>query len=327
MAFWHRWAEGTVLAKLASRIVAVVVGVSAGSWCLYHLIARFDWPTVGRAVLAANLWWFLGACIPAIMTYSLLRSLRLWVLVKGLGGRTRFREVYAFTVVAIALGLVTPGQVGEAAKVEWLHRQGVAGRLPALGMFLLERVLDLLTVIALFAASMVFGGHLPNSGPGMTSALVALAVASAVFMGVLVRFRMPGWLGMKLEPLRVASASGARLAVLVFLSLASWLAVAGGWLAALESVGLSLGLAEGVWVLAISTLAQILSFVPGGVGVAEVVGAELLIKLGHSAPQAQAGALMLRCFALMAVLFGLAHLPFWRRLTRRPPVEAPTSVP
>jgi len=66
-----------------------------------------------------------------------------------------------------------------------------------------------------------------------------------------------------------------------------------------------------VWLISLVTLGVLLSFIPGGVGISEVLAAAALTNMGILSGTAQTGALMLRMYALMVVLFGLAHLAVW----------------
>ena len=59
------------------------------------------------------------------------------------------------------------------------------------------------------------------------------------------------------------------------------------------------------------TLAAILSFIPGGLGVSEAGSAQILMKFGQSAATAQAGAILIRSYGMLVVLLGLAHLGVW----------------
>jgi hypothetical protein len=71
-----------------------------------------------------------------------------------------------------------------------------------------------------------------------------------------------------------------------------------------------------VEVTALATIVNILSLIPGAVGISEVSISELLIRSGIDIPQAQSAALAVRGYGVLAIVLGAAHLPMrqWFRL-------------
>jgi uncharacterized membrane protein YbhN (UPF0104 family) len=64
-------------------------------------------------------------------------------------------------------------------------------------------------------------------------------------------------------------------------------------------------------VISLVTVGTLLSLIPAGVGVADVVAIQSLMALGVPQVDAQAGALILRVYAFVVIAFGLSHLPVW----------------
>ena len=64
------------------------------------------------------------------------------------------------------------------------------------------------------------------------------------------------------------------------------------------------------------TFGTLLSLIPGGIGVAEVLTIEALVAMGIAPAAAQAGALILRLYGLIGIVFGLCHLMVWPFLGR-----------
>jgi uncharacterized membrane protein YbhN (UPF0104 family) len=99
------------------------------------------------------------------------------------------------------------------------------------------------------------------------------------------------------------------------LTLAGWICVTLGWWASLAVVGVTLTPSASLCVVALVTLGSVVSLVPGGLGVSEILAAGLLTELGFARASAQGGALVLRAYGVIVLLFGVAHLVAgaWRR--------------
>src|SRR5260221_4064284 len=100
--------------------------------------------------------------------------------------------------------------------------------------------------------------------------------------------------------------------VLLALTALGWISVARGWQACLLSLSIRLDWLDVVGLVCIVTLASTLTFIPGGLGIADAGAAALLIRHGVDLPLAQAGAILLRGFTPLVVALGIAHL-LWLR--------------
>jgi glycosyltransferase 2 family protein len=219
--------------------------------------------------------------------------------------------LYWITAIVVSLSILTPGQVGEALKIELLKRRGVLDRLPGLGAFAVERILDLIVVAGMAVLGLFFGSGLTRRYSGLGQGAIGLMVLGVLAIIFLVRFdpggRASGWLA----GLREGSGSAASWLRMAALTVCSWGLVSGCWLIVLAAVQIRLSILETMWLTSVVTLGVILSFIPGGLGVSEVLAATLLSDMGAGAPAAQAGALMLRAYAVFVVFFGLVHVALW----------------
>ena len=133
------------------------------------------------------------AVIVTALTYA-VRAWR-WQMLLAPIGPTRFAVAFETTVIGFAANSLIPGRVGEVLRPYLLARRESLNATSAFATIILERVLDLVTVLLLFAV-FVFG-----VGPGVISgdpaqlALVKLgggiAAASAV-AGLVVLFALGG---------------------------------------------------------------------------------------------------------------------------------------
>lgn len=182
-----------------------------------------------------------------------------WQMLLAPIGPTRFTVAFETTVIGFAANALIPGRVGEVLRPYLLARRESLNATSAFATIILERVLDLVTVLLLFAV-FVFG-----VGPGVISgdpaqlALVKLgggiAAASAVG-GLIVLFALAGHperlgrMALRVERLLPARLAGvvarfvetfaqglavlrdpARLATALALSFPMWMSIAAGiWL-------------------------------------------------------------------------------------------------
>jgi len=107
------------------------------------------------------------------------------------------------------------------------------------------------------------------------------------------------------------------LASAIVLTVCSWLVVAWAWQWCLKCVTVDLGIVESIELMAIMTLVNVLSLIPGAVGISEAGIAMSLQNLGYDAVNSQAGALILRLYSLVMLVLGSTHLFAWRLVRRR----------
>ena len=107
------------------------------------------------------------------------------------------------------------------------------------------------------------------------------------------------------------STSPKNWAAMGLLTVLSWTLIGIGWSLALGGVQIHLALPEVLTLVSLVTVGYLLSFVPGGLGVSEVVTTAILTNMGVAAVTAQSGALVLRAYTLLIFLFGSAHLALW----------------
>jgi uncharacterized membrane protein YbhN (UPF0104 family) len=156
-------------------------------------------------------------------------------------------------------------------------------------------------------------------------AFLALLLVLAVGSLLLWRLRLGGRWGSWLSQFRGAVPNPLVLTKVVALTALSWFTVAVGWWLTLRSVGISLTPAQTLAFLSITTVGVLLSFVPAGLGVAEIIGAALLERMGVPAVLAQVGVIAIRGFGLIAILLGAIHIPL-ARLATRPDAVEPTPA-
>jgi uncharacterized membrane protein YbhN (UPF0104 family) len=300
-----------MLQRSNARLVAMAVALVVVAGCLFYLFARFDWHEPLRVVREANLPLLVVALVCLQFAYICVRTLRWQVVVRDRNPDATFGALYWITAIVVSLSMLTPGQIGETVKVEMLKRRGFGNRLPALGSFATERVLDLLTIAGFGLVGLVLDSSLAARFPQLRVVAAVLFVAALAVLAWLSRphagAASAGWIG----HLRSGTGTAAVKWKMLALTIASWWLVGLAWQIALGMVGVHVSLPAVCWLLSIVTFGSLISLMPGGIGLADVVLIQALIAMGTSSTAAQAGALILRLHMLIGILFGCAHLLAW----------------
>lgn len=294
--------------RWVTRSLAAVLLVAS----LAYVLTQFDWPGIGHALRQADWPWILGPGTLSILAYWWLRAWRWKCLLEALGISIPMRELYRCTALSLSLAIITPMQSGEALKVELLKRRGVLDRLPGYSTFFVERIADLAVIVALSLLAVAIGiiPLLPDYS--MTALLTCTAIMAVTTLGLWalrpVRRRMLIAFGQ----IRGCVPNLRSLGVLLGLTTLGWIAVVLGWQASVRAVGIELGMLPAIALTAGVTLVNVLSLVPGAIGVSEFSAALLLSQWGIDSPIAQAGAIMLRVYALLIMAVGVLHLIAYR---------------
>ena len=154
-------------------VVSLMVGLmwfflrNADLWRVWEEIrrARWDLLTVGLIVT-------LGSYLFRVERWRhLLRPV----------GKTRFSSAFRATVIGFAANAVMPGRVGEVLRPYALARRERLSAVAAFGTIVIERLLDLVTVVLIFSGFiLVFDPQMPIADPE----LLATLKTGATLMGI-----------------------------------------------------------------------------------------------------------------------------------------------
>ncbi len=231
-------------------VAALTVGL------LVIFLRNADLAAVGRAIRTARADLGLAAFGMMAATY-VLRAWR-WQYLLAPIGPTRFASAFRATVVGFAASFLLPARAGEVLRPYLLARRESLSATAAFATIIVERVLDLLTVLLLLAlALLVWRG--PADGGPLVGAIRAggAAAGAAAIVGVAGMLLLAGhparlerWL-LRIE--RVVPPRAARLIARVGRLFAEGLAVMRDprrlGLAVLLSVPLWLGIAAQTWLV------------------------------------------------------------------------------
>ena len=291
---WLKWGIASLVA---------IISVS-------YVLIDYQWDSVFYHVETANFALLLFGCGLTFMIYLQVRTLRWYLLARAAGSRLPYREFYQPTAVFVSISMITPGQIGEALKLEHLRRRNDLSLSSAIGSFMIERILDLsaLILLAFISFSIVMPAVIgTNIKLVIYMVILTLTVATA---GYFVLRRI--WRSSERARSLLASADrGTTLILGLACTVLGWLIVAIGWQVALASCGVHLSTLKAIALMTMATLGILVSLVPAGFGVSEVLVSEALLLLGIEEPLAQAGALVLRLAGIWWLGIGLLHAIFW----------------
>jgi len=207
---------------------------------IYHQVA--DWQQAGKVMIAANPF-FLILAVASVMLHIWIRAMRWSLLLSPAKHGLSLKTFFSFTVIKYFVNLIPP-RAGEIAASVLLARKANVSAAYVIATSVLERMLDLVTLIALAGVYLIFFAHqyLPKSHEGKEILLAlqnysvkALAVSAIVLIALWLFLRKrhrginwtrtPRFIGQFLDGFRVLH-EGSTLVRAILLSIGIWLAIA-----------------------------------------------------------------------------------------------------
>jgi uncharacterized protein (TIRG00374 family) len=169
---------------LRSRVrwsTVLILALTAGF--LWLFLKDIDLHETWRAILRAHPGYIAGAIVFTMVTY-VFRAERWRVLLQPVGP-TRFRTAFRTTIIGFAALFLLPARLGEVLRPYLLARQDGLKATSAFATVVVERLLDVVTVLVLFSVAIPFSGVAVGrddkfvglvAGGGALVALVALFI-------------------------------------------------------------------------------------------------------------------------------------------------------
>ncbi len=308
---WHT----VVIAALTLALVA---------WFLRGINFR----SLGQALANAHFGLIGAAVLVTLQTYT-FRAWRWQALLAPIGGAS-FRNSFRITVIGFTASNLLPGRLGEVLRPYLMSKAEPVRAAAALATVLIERLLDLATVMLLFGVFLMTSAV--DVGPdvkwaGLAASVVAVVALSGLVFGAgrpdtlrriadALAARLPARLAdvarrfahMLVDGLAVMR-QPRQLVVAVFMSLCLWLSIAAGiWL---SSRALDLTMPFPATFLIMMYLVVGVSVpVPAGVGSFHFMyQLAVTTVLGAGREQAAAGAIVLHAVSFVPIsLLGLAFM-------------------
>lgn len=297
-----------------SRHRALTIGISliifaASVWYIGH---TFQWGELWPVLKHVNLPCLIAGGGASIMVYWLLRTFRWHILLRRTDTRVPFLDLYLCTAVSLTFSLFTPLQSGEMLKIELLKKYGLLQRAPGYGSFLVERALDLVTLLTMACVSLLTVLNLLPNRAYAYGILGGLGLACIMGLILLAKLRLKGRPQQLLESMRQCVGDIPTLLLIIAITCISWASVAFSWQVFLYAGGIHLSFTQAVALMSLVALISILSLIPGGLGISEAGTSQLLMHFGFAVTVSQAGALVLRSYSLVAIALGAGHLVLWK---------------
>src|ERR1044071_189722 len=127
---------------------ALVFAMTAALLTLF--LRNANLAAISSAMATADVRWLIVAALASSSAY-VLRARRWQFLLRPIG-RTRFATAFSATAIGFAASFLLPGRAGEIIRPYLLARRERLGTMPTLATIAVERVLDLIGVLILFAA-------------------------------------------------------------------------------------------------------------------------------------------------------------------------------
>lgn len=298
--------------KNIKKIFSIAVSAAIFILCAYYVIGYFQWKAVWDLLLQADWKWMPLTVSVTIIFFWLFRALRWSVLLKAAGIEIPFCRLYFVSAIAVSLAILTPLQSGEALKVEFLKKTGGLERVPGYGIFMTERVMDLL-VVMLIAVLSVFLGVFRFLNSGYIFMILAVMTAGFILFFMMIR-RLSGenLIGRFFQPLRQCMKSWKLFLTICALTAVGWFCIVLGWYASLRSISVLIDLWQTTAMMTVTTLIGLLSLIPWSLGISEVSIASFLVYFKQEAALSQAGALMIRFYGMVTILLGVVHFGVWK---------------
>jgi len=244
--------------------IRTVIVVAIAAALVVVFLRNVDLRGVLSAIVRADLRWLVVSLVASILSI-VIRSLRWQYLLEPLG-HASFANAFRATAVGFAASSILPARAGEVIRPYFLARHENMTATGAFATIILERVLDVLTVLVLLASSLfVFNRSLGAANPNVFAAMkwsgaTALGGSIVALVVMFVFAGDPGRIGRwmaRLEasvPSKLAGLIGGvaekfarglgavrrpgRLFVALVWSFPLWLTIAAGMWAVLEAFGI-----------------------------------------------------------------------------------------
>jgi uncharacterized membrane protein YbhN (UPF0104 family) len=269
-----------------SFVVGAVVGIPISALFLFLSLRHLSTDALRASVTGADPW-KLTLAVGVLGLFYLAQAAR-WRLVAGLPPGVPVPRFLEWVVGSVAVNNVVPGRPGDLLRVEWLARRVGLPRARALGTVVVDRGLDVATLIVLLTVTYLAVPH-----PAWLRSLAVVAgLAGAVLVAVAVaaclhaRRARPAPTGRARRILFELAYEvrlrlrGPRGPAATLLSLVAWgLWALGAWLVA-SSLGITLTPLDALFVTAVLNLGTAVPSSPGYIGTVQWLSVSALGALG-----------------------------------------------
>jgi uncharacterized protein (TIRG00374 family) len=294
----------------SKNIRALVIGVIISVVALYFALRNVDFSTLWDSVISANPAW-MALVLASYAVHYWLKAIRWRDLLEPVKCVTT-GQAYPVMMSGFFANNILPAHLGELVRMYVGSKLFLVSKTQVLATIMLERILDFSTIAVLFGGALVLGSAISDQLALAGYVLLGLTLFAWLVIFIALRFEQPmlrftGWL-LKPLPDRFAermlemlvlalsalhSMKSLRLVIRsVVLSLLQWGLVGLAVFAALQSVGVDIGMAVALITLAATVLAVALPAAPGFFGTIQLAFVLALVPYGVTESDALAGSVI-----------------------------------
>ena len=290
---------------------------------LYLVLRNFDWPGFFDLFSSFSVLDFLAGFGLLVFVY-LFKSLRWMLINRTFGIRISYGTTLIYFMVAGFLSVITPGRIGEFAKIFFIQRKAKVSGVLATTSVVLDRVWDVLvlTLLGGVGALLILGGFQINTLTLLIIIgffLLSLAIIlfpSVIFVPMKFLFRKKEKLSAELDQVFDSWKKNALKLFLpgFFTTLAAFLALALIPLIFTGKLGQEVGIIPSISAVSISNMLAFLPVTVAGVGTRELVFSEVWKLLEYTTESAiTISTAYFICNYLGSVLLGGVTYALWFR--------------
>jgi uncharacterized protein (TIRG00374 family) len=326
------------------RVIQLVVGLGISVLFVYALLSRVPLAQVGAALERARPWLVAAALVGIVLSYS-LRTQRWAMMLRRLGADVRFSEAAVPLMGCVALNNVLPLRAGDVMRILAFRRLTKVGPSMQLGSLVLERLLDIATLMAILFATLVVQrvtGLQPRIREGLEALALVALLAIAGFLAApaplrmvvraveakVPRLRRAGESVLALSTAIAALSRPGLLAKLSGVSLIAWLCEGSAYICIALALGVGHAIPAGLLALGLGTLATTIPSSPGYVGTFHYFAALAVSQVGTAPALAAAYAILIHAVLWVSTttVGFLLMLAAGRDVWRAPAVQ-PAAAP
>ncbi|MDK9699274.1 MAG: flippase-like domain-containing protein [bacterium] len=291
-----------ILGKQVFQVVASLIAIALAVW-------YFAWrtpPEFFQQFSYINYWYVvLGAFGYAL--FVVLSTIRWGFLLTKDVKKLPWGNLLSITAIAKGLGSVTPMNAGEFLKAEMSHKLSGGSRGSQYGIVAVERVMDVATLLIFATVGILaqtefrerFLTHLE-----IVLGLFVICVVVGVFALKVAHKRIT-----KLRTLIDGMAATIRITanswIVPVVTIVQWIVIGLLWIALAKAFDVTMPVTDALVVLSLVTFIMVASFLPGGVGIADIGASEIALALGYSNPECIAIVFAIRLNTFISLFIGI----------------------
>jgi len=269
--------------------IKVSIALFILTFSIKYIIEIFQLKDLSIAYQELNLILFIAFNTPLLIFYWIVRTLRLKYLLDDTSSTIPFLKLLQINTFAITTAMFTPFQSGEALKIAMLNDLMDYNIKKITAVFVIEKIQDFFILTLMFIVGLLSFQQRDISRLEISHFLILSFVFFALALISVYFFKYQ---------------AKKKFFISFVLSSFSWFIMCFVWLNTLKSVSLELDFMHIVFTISSITFVQIFSFIPMGIGIAEVTIFKLFLSYGITNEMAKVATLNLRLMGLYSIILG-----------------------